>query len=156
MEIEKLCQARNVDKPNNNRNSNRSNRHKNSIKEEIIKEILNSKLIKPPTNVGAYNDQKNADKSKYCTFHQKHGHNTEGCDRDTLTNILMDTSPKTLKEAHLIQTKIKRKRFYRTMLNVEGVDFNPQTQQKEIPQITFEQSDLKTATKNLDKPNFDG
>ncbi|MED6139797.1 hypothetical protein PIB30_087330 [Stylosanthes scabra] len=98
MEIEELRQARNSEKPNNNKNDNRSNRlhpngnngdskksfqltprfeeytQFNTKKEDIIKEILNSKLIKPPKNAGNYKDQKNTDMSKYCTFHQKNGH----------------------------------------------------------------------------------
>ncbi|XP_016199305.1 uncharacterized protein LOC107640281 [Arachis ipaensis] len=51
----------------------------NTKREDIIKEILNSKLIKPPRKAGTYQDAKNVDKSKYCTFHQKHGHNTDDC-----------------------------------------------------------------------------
>ncbi|XP_072060402.1 uncharacterized protein [Arachis hypogaea] len=51
----------------------------NTKREDIIKEILNSKLIKPPRKAGTYQDTKNVDKSKYCTFHQKHGHNTDDC-----------------------------------------------------------------------------
>ncbi|XP_057734561.1 uncharacterized protein LOC130950004 [Arachis stenosperma] len=47
--------------------------------EDIIKEILNSKLIKPPRKASTYQDTKNVDKSKYCTFHQKHGHTTDEC-----------------------------------------------------------------------------
>ncbi|MED6149585.1 hypothetical protein PIB30_063910 [Stylosanthes scabra] len=101
MEIEELRQARNSEKPNNNKNDNRSNMYHsngnnrdskksfqptprfeentqfNTKKEDIIKEILSSKLIKPPKNAENYKDQKNADRSKYRTFHQKHGHNTE-------------------------------------------------------------------------------
>ncbi|XP_016191750.1 uncharacterized protein LOC107632597 [Arachis ipaensis] len=51
----------------------------NTKREDIIKEILNSKLIKPPRKAGTYQDTKNVDKSKYCAFHQKHGHNTDNC-----------------------------------------------------------------------------
>ncbi|XP_072052157.1 uncharacterized protein [Arachis hypogaea] len=51
----------------------------NTKREDIIKEILNSKLIKPPRKAGTYQDAKNVDKSKYCAFHQKHGHNTDDC-----------------------------------------------------------------------------
>ncbi|XP_016195116.1 uncharacterized protein LOC107636096 [Arachis ipaensis] len=49
----------------------------NTKREDIIKEILNSKLIKLPRKAGTYQDTKNVDKSKYCAFHQKHGHTTD-------------------------------------------------------------------------------
>ncbi|XP_072052062.1 uncharacterized protein [Arachis hypogaea] len=51
----------------------------NTKRDDIIKEILNSKLIKPPRKAGNYPEPKNIDKSKYCTFHQKHGHTTDEC-----------------------------------------------------------------------------
>nr|XP_025692878.1 uncharacterized protein LOC112795142 [Arachis hypogaea] len=51
----------------------------NTKRENIIKEIFNSKLIKPPKKAGTCQDAKNVDKSKYCAFHQKHGHNTDDC-----------------------------------------------------------------------------
>ncbi|XP_057740594.1 uncharacterized protein LOC130957765 [Arachis stenosperma] len=51
----------------------------NTKRDDIIKEILNSKLIKPPRKAGAYPESKTVDKSKYCTFHQKHGHTTDEC-----------------------------------------------------------------------------
>ncbi|XP_072090422.1 uncharacterized protein [Arachis hypogaea] len=51
----------------------------NAKRDDIIKEILNSKLIKPPRKAGAYPESKTVDKSKYCTFHQKHGHTTDEC-----------------------------------------------------------------------------
>ncbi|XP_025680291.1 uncharacterized protein [Arachis hypogaea] len=51
----------------------------NTRREDIIKEILNSKLIKPPRKARTYQDTKNADKSKYYAFHQKHGHTTDDC-----------------------------------------------------------------------------
>ncbi|XP_015948567.1 uncharacterized protein LOC107473503 [Arachis duranensis] len=51
----------------------------NTKRDDIIKEILNSKLIKPPRKAGSYPETKNVDKSKYCTFHQKHGHTTDEC-----------------------------------------------------------------------------
>ncbi|XP_015955033.1 uncharacterized protein LOC107479409 [Arachis duranensis] len=51
----------------------------NTKREDIIKEILNLKLIKPPRKAGTYQDTKNVDKSKYCAFHQKHGHTTDKC-----------------------------------------------------------------------------
>nr|XP_025665327.1 uncharacterized protein LOC112764025 [Arachis hypogaea] len=51
----------------------------NAKRDDIIKEILNSKLIKPPRKAGNYPEPRNVDKSKYCTFHQKHGHTTDEC-----------------------------------------------------------------------------
>ncbi|MED6198129.1 hypothetical protein PIB30_063048 [Stylosanthes scabra] len=67
----------------------------NKDKSEIIKEILNSKLIKPPTKAGNYKDQKYVDRSKYCTFHQKHGHNTSDC---VIANDLLE---KLARQGHL-------------------------------------------------------
>ncbi|XP_016200178.1 uncharacterized protein LOC107641187 [Arachis ipaensis] len=51
----------------------------NTKREDIIKEILNSKIIKPPRKAGTYQETRNVDKSKYCAFHQKHGHTTDDC-----------------------------------------------------------------------------
>nr|XP_025612050.1 uncharacterized protein LOC112705435 [Arachis hypogaea] len=51
----------------------------NTKRDDIIKEILNSKLIRPPRKAGNYPESKGIDKSKYCTFHQKHGHTTDEC-----------------------------------------------------------------------------
>ncbi|XP_025616243.1 uncharacterized protein [Arachis hypogaea] len=51
----------------------------NTKRDDIIKEILNSKLIKPPRKAGNYPESKSVDRSKYCTFHQKHGHTTNEC-----------------------------------------------------------------------------
>ncbi|XP_072086573.1 uncharacterized protein [Arachis hypogaea] len=93
IDIEELRQARKSDK-SHFREEDKSSSIKKSFKltprfdsytqfntkrEDIIKEILNSKLIKPPRKAGTYQDAKNVDKSKYCTFHQKHGHNTDDC-----------------------------------------------------------------------------
>ncbi|XP_072074432.1 uncharacterized protein [Arachis hypogaea] len=93
IDIEELRQARKSDK-SHFRNDDKSSTTKKSFKltprfdsytqfntkrEDIIKEILNSKLIKPPRKAGTYQDAKNVDKSKYCAFHQKHGHNTDDC-----------------------------------------------------------------------------
>ncbi|XP_072058029.1 uncharacterized protein [Arachis hypogaea] len=93
IDIEELRQAQKSDK-SHFREENKSSSIKKSFKltprfdsytqfntkrEDIIKEILNSKLIKPPRKASTYQDTKNVDKSKYCTFHQKHGHNTDDC-----------------------------------------------------------------------------
>ncbi|XP_057730262.1 uncharacterized protein LOC130945571 [Arachis stenosperma] len=93
IDIEELRQARKSDKSHfreEDKNSSVKKSFKltprfdsytqfNTKREDIIKEILNSKLIKPPRKAGTYQDAKNVDKSKYCTFHQKHGHNTDDC-----------------------------------------------------------------------------
>ncbi|MED6161524.1 hypothetical protein PIB30_061597 [Stylosanthes scabra] len=56
-------------------NTNNAVQHK---REDIIKEI-HSKLIKPPSKAGTYQDQRFVDKTKYCAFHQKFGHTTDEC-----------------------------------------------------------------------------
>ncbi|XP_057744913.1 uncharacterized protein LOC130962762 [Arachis stenosperma] len=90
IDIEELRQAWKADKsqyrdkdktPNSKKNFKLTSRYKsytqfNTKWDDIIKEILNSKLIKPPKKAGTYLDTKNVDKSKYCTFHKKHGHTT--------------------------------------------------------------------------------
>ncbi|XP_072056214.1 uncharacterized protein [Arachis hypogaea] len=93
MKIEELRQARKSEKTHNNKDKDKSRDNKKTFKltpyydsyiqfntkrEEIIKEILNAKLIKPPRKANNYQDMKNIDKFKYCTFHQKHGHTTDG------------------------------------------------------------------------------
>ncbi|XP_025625630.1 uncharacterized protein [Arachis hypogaea] len=57
IDIEELRQARKSDKSHFRENDKSSNTKK----------------------TGTYQDAKNVDKSKYCTFHQKHGHNTDDC-----------------------------------------------------------------------------
>ncbi|XP_016185024.1 uncharacterized protein LOC107626644 [Arachis ipaensis] len=93
IDIEELRQARKSEKtyyrgedkaPSNKKNFKLTPRFDsytqfNTKRENIIKEILNSKLIKPPRKAGTYQDTKNMDKSKYCAFHQKHGHTTDDC-----------------------------------------------------------------------------
>ncbi|XP_057746232.1 uncharacterized protein LOC130965490 [Arachis stenosperma] len=74
IDIEELRQARKSEKTNY-----RDDDKFNTKREDIIREILNSKPIKPPRKAGTYQDTKNVDKSKYCAFHQKHGHNTDDC-----------------------------------------------------------------------------
>ncbi|XP_016191477.1 uncharacterized protein LOC107632294 [Arachis ipaensis] len=51
----------------------------NTKREDIVKDILHSKLIKPPSRAGTYQDQRHVDKFKYCAFHQKYGHTTDDC-----------------------------------------------------------------------------
>ncbi|XP_016173409.1 uncharacterized protein LOC107615905 [Arachis ipaensis] len=93
IDIEELRQARKSDKTNYRDEEKVYNSKKNfkltprfdsytqfnAKREDIIKEILNSKLIKPPRKAGTYQDTKYVDKSKYCAFHQKHGHTTDKC-----------------------------------------------------------------------------
>nr|XP_025697372.1 uncharacterized protein K02A2.6-like [Arachis hypogaea] len=94
MEIEELYQARKSEKIHSNGDKDKARNNKKAFKltprydsytqfntkrDEIIKEILNSKLIKSLWKVDNYQDTKNVDKSKYCTFHQKHGHTTDEC-----------------------------------------------------------------------------
>ncbi|XP_016168678.1 uncharacterized protein LOC107611240 [Arachis ipaensis] len=93
IDIEELRQARKADKTqyrdedkvqNNKKNFKLTPRFEsytqfNTKRDDIIKEILNSKLIEPPKKAGTYQDTKNVNKSKYCTFHQKHGQTTDEC-----------------------------------------------------------------------------
>ncbi|XP_057756293.1 uncharacterized protein LOC130975525 [Arachis stenosperma] len=91
--IEELQQVWNVEKPHyrdndetrdNKKNFKPTPQYESYIKfntkhDDIIKEILNSKLIKPPRKAGSYPDSKGMDRSKYYSFHQKHGHTTNDC-----------------------------------------------------------------------------
>ncbi|XP_016195555.1 uncharacterized protein LOC107636568 [Arachis ipaensis] len=93
IDIEELRQARKTEKPHyrdddrtrdKKKNFKLTSRYEsytqfNTKRNDIIKEILNSKLIKPPRKAGSYPDSKGADRSKYCSFHQKHGHTTDEC-----------------------------------------------------------------------------
>ncbi|XP_057740343.1 uncharacterized protein LOC130957504 [Arachis stenosperma] len=100
MEIEKLREAKKVERRQPRRKESRTIRstdHKDSRKpfkltlkfdnytrfntkrEKIIKKILNAKIIKPPARAGSYQDQRFIDRSKHCAFHQKYGHTTDKC-----------------------------------------------------------------------------
>ncbi|XP_025670070.1 uncharacterized protein [Arachis hypogaea] len=93
IDIEELQQARKTEKSHyrdddkmrdNKKNFKLTPRYEsytkfNTKRDDIIKEILNLKLIKPPKKSGSYSDSKGADRSKYCSFHQKHGHTTDDC-----------------------------------------------------------------------------
>ncbi|XP_016164515.1 uncharacterized protein LOC107607040 [Arachis ipaensis] len=93
IDIEELRQARKIEKPHYKDDDKPQDSKKNfkpipryetytkfnTKRNDIIKEILNSKLIKPPRKAGNYPDSKGTDRSKYCSFHQKHGHNTDDC-----------------------------------------------------------------------------
>nr|XP_029154560.1 uncharacterized protein LOC114927776 [Arachis hypogaea] len=94
IDVEELRQARKTersptskddDKPRDNKKTFKpvprydSYTQFNTKRDDIIKEILNSKLIRPPRKAGNYPESKGVDKSKYCTFHQKHGHTTDEC-----------------------------------------------------------------------------
>ncbi|XP_057756554.1 uncharacterized protein LOC130975843 [Arachis stenosperma] len=93
IDIEKLRQAHKTKKPyyrdddrtrDKKKNFKPTSRYKsytqfNTKRDDIIKEILNSKLIKPPRKAGSYPDLKGANRTKYCYFHQKHGHTTDEC-----------------------------------------------------------------------------
>ncbi|XP_016206229.1 uncharacterized protein LOC107646561 [Arachis ipaensis] len=91
IDIEELRQARKIEKPHHKDDDKLRDSKKNfklipryetytkfnTKRDDIIKDILNSKLIKPPRKAGNYPDSKGTDRSKYCSFHQKHGHNTD-------------------------------------------------------------------------------
>ncbi|XP_072084361.1 uncharacterized protein [Arachis hypogaea] len=79
----------------------------NTKREDIIKEILHSKLIKPPRKAGTYQDTKNADKSKYCAFHQKHGYTTDDC------VIAKDLLERLARQGHLDKTEDSSEQQYR-------------------------------------------
>ncbi|XP_057746201.1 uncharacterized protein LOC130965458 [Arachis stenosperma] len=94
IDVEELRQARKTEKSAAVKDDDKSRDNKKTFKpvpryesytvfnakrDDIIKEILNSKLIKPPRKAGTYPESKTVDKSKFCTFHQKHGHTTDEC-----------------------------------------------------------------------------
>ncbi|MED6153057.1 hypothetical protein PIB30_097891, partial [Stylosanthes scabra] len=126
MEIEELRQARNSEKPHNNKNDNRSNRpHPNGNNRDSKKSFQSTP------------------RSKYCTFHQKHGHNSEDC---VIANDLLE---RLARQGHLdkyIDGHIFKANKGSSSNTDKGKKHN------EIPEITFEQSDLQSATTNLDDP----
>ncbi|XP_025675910.1 uncharacterized protein [Arachis hypogaea] len=91
--VEELRQARKTEKPHyrdddrtrdKKKNFKLTSRYEsytqfNTKRDDIIKKILNSKVIKPPRKAGSYPNSKGADRSKYCSFHQKHGHTIDEC-----------------------------------------------------------------------------
>ncbi|XP_057761027.1 uncharacterized protein LOC130981447 [Arachis stenosperma] len=99
IEIEELCEARKNEKPPSRKEEEKPHRSQNkdskksfkltpkfdsyarfnTKREDIIKEILHNKLIKPPSKVGTYQDQKYVDRSKHCAFNHKFGHTTDEC-----------------------------------------------------------------------------
>ncbi|XP_015965111.1 uncharacterized protein LOC107488846 [Arachis duranensis] len=94
IDVEELRQARKAERSVNSKDDDKPRDSKKAFKpvsryesytqfnikrDDIIKEILNSKLIKPPRKASNYPESKGIDKSKYCTFHQKHGHTTDDC-----------------------------------------------------------------------------
>ncbi|XP_057740582.1 uncharacterized protein LOC130957753 [Arachis stenosperma] len=94
IDVEELRQARKTERSPASKDDDKSRDNKKTFKpvprydsytqfnakrDDIIKEILNSKLIRPPRKAGNYPESKGVDKSKYCTFHQKHGHTTDEC-----------------------------------------------------------------------------
>ncbi|XP_025625862.1 uncharacterized protein [Arachis hypogaea] len=100
----------------------------NSIREYIIKKILNAKIIKPPSRVGSYQDQRYVDKSKHCTFHQKFGHTTDEC------VIAKDLLERLARQGHLdkyISSRMQQTRQNTTDLQTEQ---NPITTEKVKPQ----------------------
>ncbi|XP_025703588.1 uncharacterized protein [Arachis hypogaea] len=172
IDIEELQQARKTEKPHY-RDDDKTQDNKKNFKptlrydsytqfntkyDDIIKKILNSKLIKPPRKAGSYPDSKGADRSKYCSFHQKHRHTTDEC------VIVKDLLERLARQGHLdkyignhIQrrappsgggaTSSARKRSYQAMLSIEA----DQTQTPpHFPQITFQPDDHNINVTNLD------
>ncbi|XP_057734438.1 uncharacterized protein LOC130949838 [Arachis stenosperma] len=93
IDIEELRQAWKIEKPHY-RDDDRTRDKKKNFKptsryesytqfntkhDDIIKQILNSKLIEPPRKADNYPDSKGVDRSKYCSFYQKHGHTIDEC-----------------------------------------------------------------------------
>ncbi|XP_072054745.1 uncharacterized protein [Arachis hypogaea] len=94
IDVEELRQARKIERSSTSKEDDKTRDNKKTFKpvpcydsytqfntkrDDIIKEILNSKLIRPPRKAGNYPESKGVDKSKYCAFHQKHGHTTDEC-----------------------------------------------------------------------------
>ncbi|XP_072089283.1 uncharacterized protein [Arachis hypogaea] len=176
IDIEELRQARKSDKSHFRKEEKSSSIKKsfkltprfdsytqfNTKREDIIKEILNSKLIKPPRKAGTYQDTKNVDKSKYCTFHQKHGHNTDDC------VVAKDLLERLARQGHLdkyigghIQkcggyasggySNSARKRSFRAICSVDRPKQDV-TITKAQPEVTFTHADFNSNIQNLDDP----
>ncbi|XP_016173894.1 uncharacterized protein LOC107616449 [Arachis ipaensis] len=126
----------------------------NTKREDIIKEILNSKLIKPPRKAGTYQDTKNVDKSKYCAFHQKHGHTTDDCE------VAKDLLKRLAWKGHLDkyigggyasggQSNSARKRSFQAICSVDGPQRDTEAV-NQLPQVTFTHTDFDSSIQNLD------
>ncbi|XP_015954111.1 uncharacterized protein LOC127747492 [Arachis duranensis] len=116
----------------------------NTKRDDIINEILNSKLIKPPRKVGNYPDSKGTDRSKYCSFHQKYGHNTDDCviAKDLLERLARQGGG---------ATSSARKRSYQAILFINA-DQSQQQSPPTSPQITFQTADHDNSVADLDDP----
>nr|XP_025661188.1 uncharacterized protein LOC112756783 [Arachis hypogaea] len=174
IDIEELQQARKTEKPHY-RDDDRTRDSKKNFKpipryetytkfntkrDDIIKEILNSKLIKPPRKAGNYPDSKGTDRSKYCSFHQKHGHNTDDCviAKDLLERLARQDHLDKYISGHMQRgfaggeaTNSARKRSYRAILSI-NTDQSQQQPLPTSPQITFQTADHDNSVANLDNP----
>ncbi|XP_072080867.1 uncharacterized protein [Arachis hypogaea] len=132
----------------------------NTKREDIIKEILNSKLIKPPRKAGTYQDTKNVDKSKYCAFHQKHGHNTDDC------VVAKDLLERLARQGHLdkyIGGHIQNRGSSSATIDIPEQNRGkekasssqyekPRAITNQQPEVTFTHADFNSSIQNLDDP----